>query len=497
MPIDEINRIMLCERKWEQIGLGKTGETYLVGTDYKMRSPSRFVEGALMKLTVRTEAVEKALSGQTGVGIIKDYRGEDVLSAWQPLSIQGLKYVLLAEIDAKEALASVRKMKTFAENEEATILYSSVITVVVAVVVACGVLFWIVISITNPLGRVVEFATVVASGNLDVSLSGRFPGELANLKDAISTMVANLKERITEATKLSEQSKEEARKLRKAARKLEKVVEGLGSASEQLSAQAEQVTMGALTQKERTEQTASAMEEMNITVLEAAKNASKAAEETELARSRAEDGAEIVDRAVMAIKKINELTEELKANMTQLNDKVSGISKVMTVISDIADQTNLLALNAAIEAARAGKAGRGFAVVAEEVRSLAEKTMAATREVGTAISEIQSEVDKNVKEMNSVAFSVEEGTQLAGESYQALQEIVKLVVNVTDQVRAIATASEEQSVTSEEINRSLEDIKTISEETARGMKQTKDAVDTLVDLAEDLRVLTKELTKKG
>ena len=78
-----------------------------------------------------------------------------------------------------------------------------------------------------------------------------------------------------------------------------------------------------------------------------------------------------------------------------------------------------------------------------------------------------------------------------------MQEIVKLVVNVTDQVRAIATASEEQSVTSEEINRSLEDIKTISEETARGMKQTKDAVDTLVDLAEDLRVLTKELTKKG
>ena len=517
MPIDEINRIMLCDRRWEEIGLGKTGETYLVGFDYKMRSPSRFVEGALMKLTVRTEAVEKALSGQTGVGIIKDYRGEDVLSAWQPLNIQGLKYVLLAEIDAKEALASVKKMKNVAEKEESSMFYSASVTVVVAVVVACGVLFWIVISITNPLGRVVEFASVVASGNLDVSLSGRFPGELASLKDAISTMVANLKERIAEATKLSEQSKEEAQKakeamqqaeeamkkaeaarregLQEAARKLEKVVDGLVSASEQLSAQAEQVTKGALTQKERTEQTATAMEEMNATVLEVARNASQAAEETDQAKTRAENGAEIVNRAVMAINRINELTEKLKTEMTQLKDKASGISQVMTVISDIADQTNLLALNAAIEAARAGEAGRGFAVVADEVRKLAEKTMDATREVGSAISEIQSEVDKNVKEMNSVASSVEEGTQLAGESHQALQEIVKLVVSVTDQVRAIATASEEQSAASEEINRSVEDIRTISEETARGMKETKDAVDTLVRLAEDLRVLTEELAK--
>jgi hemerythrin len=517
MPIDEINRIMLCDRKWEEIGLGETGETYLVGPDYKMRSPSRFQKDALLRLTVKTSAVEKALAGETGVGIIKDYRGEQVLSAWQPLYIHGLNYVLIAEIDAKEALSVVKDMQQLAKKEKNLMFFSSITMVAISVIVACGILFWIIISITTPLARVVEFAKTVASGNLEVGLSGKFPGELANLKESITTMVENLKERIAEATRLSEQSKEEARKakeamqkaeeamrkaeaarregLKEAARKLEKVVEGLVSASEQLSAQAEQVANGALIQKERTEQTATAMEEMNTTVLEVAKNASQAAEETEKAKTTAEKGADVVDQAVEAINKINELTEVLKANMAQLKEKASGISQVMTVISDIADQTNLLALNAAIEAARAGEAGRGFAVVADEVRKLAEKTMDATKDVGNAISEIQNEVDKNVREMNKVASSVKEGTTLAKESYEALQKIVELVISVADQVRAIAAASEEQSAASDEINRSVDDIKNISEETARGMEETKNAVETLVHLAEQLRILTEELAK--
>jgi len=431
--------------------------------------------------------------------------------------ISAIEYIMHNNINLLKTMnKAVGLMQIEAEKKVSQLIKIEIAGLLFGVTVILIVWVFINKSITNPLEQLVDFASMVATGSLDVTLSGHFSGELANLKEAICTMVANLKERITDATKLSERSKEEALKAREAMQKaeeamraeaarraalqnaateLKKVVKGLVSVSERLFTQTEQVARGALTQKERTEQTATAMEEMNATVLEVARNASQAAEETDQAKTRAENGAEIVNRAVMAINRINELTEKLKTEMTQLKDKASGISQVMTVISDIADQTNLLALNAAIEAARAGEAGRGFAVVADEVRKLAEKTMDATREVGSAISEIQSEVDKNVKEMNSVASSVEEGTQLAGESHQALQEIVKLVVSVTDQVRAIATASEEQSAASEEINRSVEDIKSISEETASGMKETKEAVDTLVRLAEDLRVLTEELAK--
>ena len=165
--------------------------------------------------------------------------------------------------------------------------------------------------------------------------------------------------------------------------------------------------------------------------------------------------------------------------MGTLFAQAESISNIMTVISDIADQTNLLALNAAIEAARAGDAGRGFAVVADEVRKLAEKTMTSTSDVGAAVTGIQKSVNASIKQMEQSFDLIGRATEKASRSGDVLFEIVSLADNTAGQVQAIAAASEQQSSTCEEINRS------IAGETAGAMLEAARTVNELTKRSPD------------
>jgi len=311
-------------------------------------------------------------------------------------------------------------------------------------------------------------------------------------QEAIQKATAKEQEALTamreadEARKQAEQAKREG--MLAAAGQLEDVVANVSRASEQLSVQAAQSTEGSQRQAARASETATAMEEMNATVLEVARNAGDTAQASEQAKQKAQSGSEIVQQVIKGMQRIQVTSEELRTDMADLSQKATNISAIMDVISDIADQTNLLALNAAIEAARAGEAGRGFAVVADEVRKLAEKTMNATAEVGQAIQGIQQGTAKNMANAEASLTSVNEVTELAARSGEALNEIVHLVDQAADQVRAIATASEEQSATSEEINRAIDDINQISTETAAAMQLASQAVS---DLSQQAQVLNR------
>jgi len=269
----------------------------------------------------------------------------------------------------------------------------------------------------------------------------------------------------------------------------------VSSASEELSAQVEQSSSGAEEQRSLTAEGATAMEQMNATVTEVARNASNAAEMAGKAQDVAKNGVSVVEDTVRHINDVARQAESLKTEMGGLADKAEGIGEIINVIEDIADQTNLLALNAAIEAARAGDAGRGFAVVADEVRKLAEKTMSATRQVVDYVGSIQESTRRNMAATEEAVKLVEQSTAMAGESGRTLHSIVQMVVETADQVRAIATAAEEQSAASEQINRSMEQISRISSETADAMNQSAQAVSDLARLAVDLNAIITDMRR--
>ncbi len=298
---------------------------------------------------------------------------------------------------------------------------------------------------------------------------------------------------VTEEKRQQQRIQEQTERITEVAAQAIDIAEQVSSASVELSSQIDESSSGAHTQRELTAEAATAMEQMNISVLEVANNAENAASLAIDSREKAVAGEEIVSQVVGVMQQLRETTGVLQSGMKELGVQAEGIGQVITVINDIADQTNLLALNAAIEAARAGEAGRGFAVVADEVRKLAEKTVQATSEVSKNVTSIQLAANTNIKNTEHAATAVDLATDLAGRSGKALEEIVLLVGSSTDQVRSIATASEEQSAASEQITHSASQVNSIAEETASAMEQSAVAVAEQAKLAEELRMLVSSM----
>ncbi|MDE6735120.1 MAG: HAMP domain-containing methyl-accepting chemotaxis protein [Desulfovibrio sp.] len=394
---------------------------------------------------------------------------------------------------------------------------TTVVTIMLLVVLVLGIIIAIIITrmIVKPLSTTQLFAQDVAAGHMDKELEVHTTDETGKLADALRAMVAALKKNIaeaheksTQAEKATEEAKAAMARAEEAARKaesakregmlaaanqLEGMVEIISSASTELSAQIEQSDRGASESAQRLQEAATAMNEMNATVQEVARNAGSASGASNDTKAKAEAGEHVVQQVVQSIGEVHEVSLQLKEDMAQLNERAQDINRIMGVISDIADQTNLLALNAAIEAARAGEAGRGFAVVADEVRKLAEKTMTSTLDVSNAIRAIQESTDKSMGAVDNAVQRISEATNLANQSGTALEEIVATVEATSDQVQAIAAASEEQSAASEEINRSIIEVNDMSRLTAEAMAEATQAVSDLANQAHKLTDLIQEM----
>ena len=391
---------------------------------------------------------------------------------------------------------------------------TTILLALAGIVISVLLIFFLTRSVNRQLGKdpgeLNILARRVADGDYNVDDGKAKTGVFASLVVMVDALKQHIENARLESANAQEQSKKameamekaeaasaEARQktqaMLQAAERLEEVAQVVSTASTQLSAQIEQSDRGTAETSQRLTEAATAMNEMNATVQEVARNAAQASTASAETRQKAQDGAAIVSRSLDSINHVHQSSLRLKEDMAQLGSHAQDISRIMGVISDIADQTNLLALNAAIEAARAGEAGRGFAVVADEVRKLAEKTMASTQDVGAVISAIQHSTATSMESVDKAVQEVDRAAEFANQSGTALEVIVSTVDATADQVNAIAAASEEQSAASEEINHTIIQINAMSLQTAQAMEEASKAVSDLAAQAHGLTSLVSDM----
>jgi methyl-accepting chemotaxis protein len=486
MPIDRLNSVMTQQQDWRNKGFGDSGETYLVGENGTLRNESRFfVEdkpaylAALGKVNASTLeeiktkdtsislqqvdsiGVKQALSGKDGFATFEDYREVPVLSAYGPLKVGNMTWAILSEIDRAEALQDVTKLKN-------SIIKDTIILGVFLVIAGLAVSYVLANFLQKPICNLRDNFSDLNSGEAD--LTRRIPKrnipELNQIADGFNTFIGDIANTI-------KSTKENA--------------DTVASSSSQLKVATEQSRVTIEKQKENASDMRRSLVEFNQAIDEITLRSSEASSQTSLARDNTLENSQ---RAQEAANNIKTLVDEVKNSakiILKLREEVKGIDNVLSVINEIADQTNLLALNAAIEAARAGDHGRGFSVVADEVRTLAGRTQDSTIEIQSKIGELTTAANRSVDSMQLASSSAEGGIQLVESVSSALVELQEMINHMADVNQIVASASEEQKYTCDEINQRMMELADDANEVQSMMGEISSSTSSLHEMSNTMK----------
>ncbi|AYO14533.1 methyl-accepting chemotaxis protein [Vibrio owensii] len=346
-------------------------------------------------------------------------------------------------------------------------IYSAGVTkaIVIAVIVvlfATAIGYHIAQSVREPLTRILKVLESLTEGDMTQRIENRHNNEFSRVSGHINTLADSLHNILVKLNDASEN------------------LASTASTNEQTSSQAQ----GQLnSQREQTANVATAMTEMSHSVQEVAQSAQGSLEMVQRVETASDQGRNVMNSNISTINQLETRLNESVSAVSELQRMSGQIGSILDVIRNIAEQTNLLALNAAIEAARAGEQGRGFAVVADEVRVLASKTTQSTTEIEAMISNLQSSSQSASQVIQSCMSDMEMSVEQASKANSSMEEIQALIIEISQMSTHISQAAAEQSETSADIARSIEDINSIADQSYHAMSSIAQTSESLTQLA--------------
>jgi methyl-accepting chemotaxis protein len=444
----------------QNFNFGERGKVYLVRADGLIQiHPETQFSGKRTLVEQIGATAAQAVMGQLSTStafatsnFVRD--GEDFLALSLPL--RDLGWTLVAEVPQSQIYAEARRAMWMSSGIGLAV---ALVCLMLVVLLARG--------LVRPIRQVTAALVAIGSGGGDLThrLDSSRADELGDLARGFNRFLESQRDMIGEVLATSE-------RLRTAVGQVARVVDNTAERSGR--------------QQEMTDMVATAVHEMGLTVQEIAQNAGNAAVASQTARDEALQARVVVGGSIRHIESMSDEIGIAAGAVGELAHQVASIDQVLAVIRGISEQTNLLALNAAIEAARAGDMGRGFAVVADEVRTLARRTQSSTDEIQQMIGSLKQGAENAVSSMHAGQAATGTGVESSQRTGASLTAITGQVERISDMNHQVATATEEQSAVTEEINRNVQGISDLARATAGEVRACREDCQMLQRLADDL-----------